>query len=112
MGSGGSFCYQVVSLHENLGCAREPHTSLWVSFEWACRYLSYGARQFLPLDRHDQAWRWLGRYDFHKDSLTDASYGQQVQLPQVFQLEDPGVWDPIYMQGAVWHGRRSAASTW
>jgi hypothetical protein len=29
-----------------LGCAREPHTPPWVGLEWACRDLSYGARQF------------------------------------------------------------------
>jgi hypothetical protein len=63
------------------------------------RDLSYGARQFLPLYHHDQAWIWLGRYYFHRDIFTNAVSGQQVQFPQVFQLEDPGVEDPVYIQG-------------
>jgi hypothetical protein len=74
--------------------------------------LVYGARQFLPFDPRDRAWRWLGRYYFHRDSLTDAAYGQQVQLPQVFQPEDPGVGDPVYTQGADMHGQSSAAPAW
>ena len=74
--------------------------------------MSYGARHFLPLDHHDRAWRWLGRYYFHRDVLTDASSGQQVQVPQVLQLEDPGLEDPVFIQGAVRHGQHSAVSTW
>jgi len=34
----------------------------------------------------------------------DAAYGQQVQLPQVFHPEDPGVDDPVYIQRADKHG--------
>ena len=50
---------------------------------------------FFTLDHHDQTWRWLGRYYFHRDVFTDAASGQQVQFPQVFHLEDPGVEDPV-----------------
>jgi hypothetical protein len=38
--------------------------------------------------------------------------GQQVQLPQVFQLEDPGVEDPACIQGADNHGQSNASPTW
>jgi hypothetical protein len=41
-----------------------------------------------------------------------CSSGQQVQLPQVLQLEDPGVEDPVYIQGAVRHGQHSAVPAW
>jgi hypothetical protein len=61
--------------HDDLGCAREPHTSPWVDLEWACRDLSYGARQIFTLDHHDRTWRWLGRYYFHIDVFIDASSG-------------------------------------
>jgi hypothetical protein len=35
------------------------------------------------------------RYYFHRGTFTDAASGQQVQFPQVFQHEDPGVGDPV-----------------
>ena len=42
----------------------------------------------------------------------DATYGQQVQLPQVFQLEDPGVGDLVCIRGAESHDQSSAVPTW
>jgi hypothetical protein len=49
---------------------------------------------------------------FHIDIFTDTVFGQQVQFPQVFQLEDPGVGDLVYIQRAVMHGQRSAMPSW
>ena len=90
MGSESSLGEPNVSLHVDPGCTREPHTPPWFGLEWVCRYLSYGAKPFLPLDHHDRAWRCLDRYFFYKDSFIDTVSGQQVRWSQVFQLEDPG----------------------
>ena len=84
----------------------------WVGLEWACKDLSDGARQLFTLDHHDRTWRWLDKYYFHKDVFTDAVSGQQVQLSQVLQFEDPGVEDPVYRYGAVRHGQSSVGPTW
>jgi hypothetical protein len=84
----------------------------WVGLEWACKDLSYEARQLITLDHQDQTWRWSGKYYFYRDIFTDAISGQQVQLPQVLQFEDPGVEDPVYIQGAVRQGQCSAVPAW
>jgi hypothetical protein len=52
MGSGSLLGESDVSLHDDLGCAREPPTPLWVGLEWACKDVSYGARQHFTLDHH------------------------------------------------------------
>jgi hypothetical protein len=36
-----------------------------------------------------------------RSNFTDAASRQQVQVPQVLQLDDPRVEDPIYIQGAA-----------
>jgi hypothetical protein len=72
MGSRSSLGESDVSLHDDLGCAREPHTPLGVSLEWACRDLSDRARQLFTLDHHDRTWRWVDRYFFYRDVFIDT----------------------------------------
>ena len=57
-----------------------------------------------------RAWRFLDRYFFYRDTFTDTMSRQQVRWSQVFQREDPGEEDPVYMQGADSHGQSSAVS--
>jgi hypothetical protein len=90
MGSEISLGEPDVSLHVDPSCTKEPHTTPWFGLEWVCRYLSYGARPFLPLDHHDRVWRYSDRYFLYRGVYADIVSGQQVQLSQVFQLEDLG----------------------
>jgi hypothetical protein len=43
----------------------------------------------------------VDRYFSYRDVLTGTVSGQQVQWPLGFYLEDPGVGDLVYIQGAV-----------
>ena len=58
----------------------------------------------------DRARRCLDRYFFYRDTFTDTVSRQQVRWSQVFQREDPGEEDLVYMQGADSHGQSSAVS--
>ena len=112
MGSGSSLGEPDVSLHDDLGCAREPHTPPGVGLEWACRDLSDRVRQLFTLDHHDRTWRWVDRYFFYRDAFTDTFSGQQVWWSQVFQLEDSREEDLVCMQGADNHGQSSVGLAW
>jgi hypothetical protein len=54
----------------------------------------------------------VDRYYFYRDIFIGIVSGHQIQWPQGFQLEDPGVEDPVYIQGAVRQGHHSAVSAW
>jgi hypothetical protein len=79
MGSESSLGEPDVSLNDDLGCVRVPHTSPWVSLECVCKDLSNRERHLFTLDHHDRMWRWVGMYFFHRDVITDIVSGQQVQ---------------------------------
>jgi hypothetical protein len=112
MGSGSSLGEPDVSLHDDPGCAREPHTPPGFVLEWACRDLSDRGRQLFTLDHHHQTWRWVDRYFFYRDVFTDTIFGQQFRWSQVFQIEDPGEEVPVCMQGADSRGQSSLGPAW